>query len=129
MLRHHTLTVIGNLNKHNSHIINLKNRKMENKHENSQILQEEVKEDATMAKGTGGAVIFFLLSAVFMGIGFYKLWAYDDSAYSPVNTYVGGDAYNYIINSNLATAYFTVAILFTLIALGYLIIGAIRNKK
>ena len=64
-----------------------------------------------------------------MGIGFYKLWAYDDSTYSLVNVYVGGDAYNYIINSSLATAYFTVAILFTLIALGFLLIGTIKNKN
>jgi len=105
---------------------------MENKHESNQISQKDENEDATnstTAKGTGGAVIFFLLSAVFLGIGFYKLWAYDDSTYSPVNVYVGGDAYNYIINSNLATAYFTVAILFTLIALGFLLIGTIKNKN
>lgn len=105
---------------------------MENKQESNQVLQKEENKDVTnseTAKGTGGAVIFFLLSAVFLGIGFYKLWAYDDSTYSPVNVYVGGDAYNYIINSNLATAYFTVAILFTLIALGFLLIGTIKNKN
>jgi hypothetical protein len=83
----------------------------------------------TTAKGTGGAVIFFLLSAIFLGIGFYKLWAYENSILSPVNAYVEGDAYNYIINSNLATAYFTVAILFTLIALGFLLIGTINKQK
>jgi len=64
-----------------------------------------------------------------LGKGFYKLWAYNDSTYSLANVYVGGDAYNYIINSNLATAYFPVALLFTLIALGFLLIGTIKNKN
>ena len=103
---------------------------MENKNEINQISQKDENNYATIstkAKGTVGAVIFFLLSAIFLGIGFYKLWAYD--SYSNVNSYVGGDAYNLIINSNLATAYFTVAILFTLIALGFLIIGTIKNKN
>ena len=105
---------------------------MENKHEINQISQKDENKDATnstIEEGTVGATIFFILSAIFLGIGFYKLWAYDDSTYSPVNKYVGGDAYNYIINSNLATAYFTVAILFTLIALGFLLIGTIKNKN
>ena len=92
--------------------------------------KEEDNEDASDNQSSGklGAIIFFILSAISLGIGLYKLWAYENN-YSQVNAYVGGDAYNYIINSNLATAYFTLAVLFTLIALGYLIIGAIKMKK
>lgn len=104
---------------------------MENKHESNQISQKDENEDGTNRKTSNGkdvAIIFFILSGVFLGIGFYKLLAYDNSTYDPVNVYVGGDAYNYIINSNLATAYFTVAILFTLIALGFLLIGTIKHK-
>lgn len=36
--------------------------------------------------------------------GFDKL-NYDNSSFEPKNVYVGGDAYNYIINSNYFTGY------------------------
>ncbi|WP_353892462.1 hypothetical protein PRVXH_001808 [Proteinivorax hydrogeniformans] len=56
------------------------------------------------------ALISYGLAAIFVGRGFYKMYVYD-SGYNAVNAYVGGDAYNYIINSNYATGYFTLAIL------------------
>lgn len=105
---------------------------MESDNENNKSLHENDNKVATNSatmKGKGGAIIFFLLSAVFLAIGFYKLLVYDGNPFSPVNAYVGGDAYNYIINSNLATAYFTLAILFTIIALFFLFIGAVRSNN
>ena len=46
-----------------------------------------------------------------------------------VNVYVGGDAYNYIINSNLSTSYFVLATFFGLAAIGIWIIVTIENIK
>lgn len=57
-------------------------------------------------------MISFIGAAISIGMGFYKLFAYSnpESSYLDViNAYVGGDAYNYIINANYATAYFVLA--------------------
>jgi len=64
------------------------------------------------------SVISFIVSAILMGIGFYKMFAYsnpESSFGTSQNVYVGGDAYNYIINSNYATAYFVLAGVFVLL--------------
>jgi hypothetical protein len=63
---------------------------------------------------------FYCLSAWFTGSGFWKLFMYElPSKYSlddkGINAYVEGDAYNYIINSGRATAYFVLALLFFVI--------------
>ena len=70
------------------------------------------------------ATIFYSISAVFIGIGFYKILAYENSetAINKVNAYVGGDAYNYIINANYAIAYFVLALLFAVVASSILVI-------
>jgi len=63
--------------------------------------------------------ILLLSFVIFLGVGFHKLTAYENT-YSEdeydladeedsVNAYVGGDAYNYIINASQATAYFILA--------------------
>lgn len=71
----------------------------------------------------GAAIISFI-------IGLHKMHAYDNGEYSDeyVNTYVGGDAYNYIINANYTTACFVMALLFTVMACTFLICNAIKNK-
>ena len=49
-----------------------------------------------------------ILGIIFLSIGFYKVAVYENSEYSwdtNVNAYVGGDAYNYIINGTHFTAY------------------------
>lgn len=55
------------------------------------------------------AIVFYLFAVVMLGKGIDKMTNYNsgDSYYSdPVNAYVGGDAYNYIINGTYATAFF-----------------------
>lgn len=54
------------------------------------------------------STLCFWVSGAPLGMGLYKMFIYgnDEQSKSYVNVYVGGDAYNYIINSNLATAYF-----------------------
>ncbi|ADH97775.1 hypothetical protein [Salisediminibacterium selenitireducens] len=66
-----------------------------------------------------GAYLFYFFSVVSAGFGFYKYWHYDNSegyAATPVNAYVGGDAYNYIINANYMIAFFVLALIFVVIA-------------
>lgn len=70
------------------------------------------------------ATLFYLVAIVFIGIGFHKILAYENSEYSlsKINVYVGGDAYNYIINSSYAIAYFVLALLFVVLASSILVI-------
>lgn len=69
-----------------------------------------------------GAIISYICSIIFIGIGFSKLFVYENPDYGDsVNAYVGGDAYNYIINGNYATAYFTLAILCSMIGSTFII--------
>lgn len=73
-------------------------------------------------------IISFGISLIFMSLGFYKMFVYEmsDLSYVPdKNVYVGGDAYNYIINANFSTAYFVLALIFVIIACSFLIHNAI----
>lgn len=66
------------------------------------------------------AVILIVLSAFFTFSGFDKLMNYENPANNEFykmfpygkssNAYVGGDAYNYIINAGQATGYFVLAV-------------------
>lgn len=57
------------------------------------------------------AVCFYILSAIALYKGYDKVTNYRSSEYYSlnVNAYVGGDAYNYIINSNYATGYYVLS--------------------
>lgn len=69
-----------------------------------------------------GAIISYILSAICVGIGFYKMLVYENFEYAPTkNAYVGGDAYNYIINANYTTAFFSLAILCAVIGMSLMI--------
>jgi len=80
-------------------------------------------------KKTGGVMyiisaFLYLVSSIFVGIGFNKLFVYENSELFDEaknidelkNVYVGGDAYNYIINANYANAYFMLGIGIAIIA-------------
>lgn len=45
------------------------------------------------------------------------------------NAYVGGDAYNYIINGNYATAFFVLTAMFVLAAIGLMILHYVSREK
>ena len=54
------------------------------------------------------SIIFIILGIVCTGIGFHKIINYRNSDTYPsrnVNAYVGGDAYNYIINAGYFAGY------------------------
>lgn len=72
-------------------------------------------------KWKGIGIFSILTSTVPLGLGFYKMFIYesgDSWAKDPVNAYVGGDAYNYIINANYAIGYFVLGGILILIAIG-----------
>lgn len=58
------------------------------------------------------AVILFIIACIMLYKGYDKMTNYRSSEYSSrsVNAYVGGDAYNYIINGNYATGFFVLAV-------------------
>lgn len=57
------------------------------------------------------ALLFFAISIFFGYKGYDKMTNYynPDSHYGSVNAYVGGDAYNYIINGNYATGFYVLS--------------------
>lgn len=71
-------------------------------------------------------IIFLLIGMIFLCMGFYKKNSYSnpESEYTYtkdyVNSYVGGDAYNYIINGTYFTAY-------AVIGTGFWIISSITG--
>ncbi len=74
------------------------------------------------------SIIFFIAFAVMCYKGYDKMTNYDNSDYSYENAYVGGDAYNYIINGTHATAFFVLAIGFLISGILCVIGGYIANR-
>lgn len=71
--------------------------------------------------------IMFVLSAIFIIIGMYKRFVYNNTEYSfetNINSYVGGDAYNFVINSNHMVAYFILALICIIMASTFIIVNA-----
>lgn len=76
------------------------------------------------------AGVSYFISLIFIGMGFHKMYAYKNPTskiLKSVNAYVGGDAYNYIINANYATAFFILAIFCAIIGMTF-VISAILYK-
>ncbi len=61
--------------------------------------------------------------------GIDKMTNYHNSDYVQENAYVGGDAYNYIINSNYTTAFFVLTAMFVLAAIGLMILHYVSQEK
>lgn len=74
------------------------------------------------------SIIFFIAFAIMCYKGYDKMTNYDNSDYSYENAYVGGDAYNYIINGTHATAFFVLAIGFLISGILCIIGGFIINN-
>ena len=73
----------------------------------------------------GLSSLSFIISAIVLGLGLDKMLNYDSGEYYPYeyhNAYVGGDAYNYIINGNYATGFFVLAAMFALMGIGFIIL-------
>lgn len=83
--------------------------------------------------GYGGlsvmAILSFLASIYFLYLGYDKITNYYNSEnFSRLNknAYVGGDAYNYIINGNYATGFFVLALLCVVVGFGCLILRQLK---
>ena len=65
-------------------------------------------------------------------MGFDKIYSYDNGELYPYtyhNAYVGGDAYNYIINGNYATAFFVLTLTFAMLGVGFCVLAYIRQYR
>lgn len=83
-----------------------------------------------------GAGVSYVLCIIMISFGVHKMFVYENPESTfreSKNAYVGGDAYNYIINANYASAYFVLACFFAIIG-ATLVISAIliyvnQNKE
>ncbi|MGE8037771.1 hypothetical protein B1B04_12410 [Lysinibacillus sp. KCTC 33748] len=82
------------------------------------------------------SVLGFIGAIISIGMGFYKMFVYEsadeDSYFSSkenINAYVGGDAYNYIINGTYTTSYFVLALVCMVFACSMLILKSINQNK
>lgn len=72
------------------------------------------------------AVLSFIVAAVFVNKGMDKINNYynsEDFSILNENAYVGGDAYNYIINANYATGYYVLALIFVVAGFSFIVVG------
>ncbi|MDN4494921.1 hypothetical protein [Ureibacillus aquaedulcis] len=80
---------------------------------------------------TWAIVIGFIGVIISLAMGFYKMFIYENSdSYfeESINTYVGGDAYNYIINGTYTVAYFVLALVFMVYTATMMILNVLKNK-
>jgi len=78
------------------------------------------------------AIISFICAIFTFYKGYDKMTNYINSehlTYKNVNAYVGGDAYNYIINANYSTAFFVLTTMFVLMGIGFIIIHYVSQNK
>lgn len=66
----------------------------------------------------------YVISIISICIGFNKMYCYSNGG---ANAYVGGDAYNYIINAGYSVAWFVLAVLFVIV--GFTLIYIYCNTK
>lgn len=77
-------------------------------------------------------ILFMLSSAIPFYLGFDKILNYENSEYFSIlskNAYVGGDAYNYIINANYFTGYMVLGLALILIGGVILICNEISQLR
>ena len=76
--------------------------------------------------------VSFFVSLIFLYMGFDKIYSYDNGELYPYtyhNAYVGGDAYNYIINGNYATAFFVLTLTFAMLGIGFCVLAYMRKMS
>lgn len=83
--------------------------------------------------------VWSVLSGTSLACGIYTLFKgidkmtnyYNSENYPSLNenAYVGGDAYNYIINGNYATAFFVLTAMFVMAAIGLMILHYVSQNR
>lgn len=76
--------------------------------------------------------ICYTITLIFIALGFSKIYNYsnpeeDYLSEDLINAYVGGDAYNFIINANYATGYFILGLIFALVGTTIFIIDTMEK--
>lgn len=77
------------------------------------------------------SILSFMVAIVFLVLGFNRMTVYDSGESYPYeyrNAYVGGDAYNYIINANYSTAFFVLTATFVMLGIGLIVIGYLAES-
>lgn len=84
-------------------------------------LKNEVNNNTNTSAFVPLMFVSYFISFISVCMGFYKMFSYNNSKYgNSVNAYVGGDAYNFIINAQYSTAWFVLAVLFAIIGFTFL---------
>lgn len=75
------------------------------------------------------AVVFFVVSAIMLFKGINKMTVYNNSDYESLieNAYVGGDAYNYIINGTYSACFFILSVGFFIGGMMCVLTAEIKN--
>lgn len=92
----------------------------------------EAPKDTKLSTWCWMAIISLLCGCFTLYKGINKMTCYDPGnpfSNLSVNAYVGGDAYNYIINGTYATAFFVLTSMFVLAAIGFIIIHYLTAKR
>lgn len=79
-------------------------------------------------KWTIWGIIFYVHSVFLLALGIDRVNGYNSGEYSSdlsKHVYVGGDAYNYIINSNMLTAFFVLSASFFVAGTMLIVTGSI----
>ncbi len=103
---------------------------VQEKTEQSVIAQKPKKQESNSYKEL--SIASFVLSGIFLILGFYKMLIYENGEsypYDMKNAYVGGDAYNFIINGTYTTAYFVLMAAFLIFGVGLLIYGELVLQR
>ena len=77
------------------------------------------------------ATVFYILAAIMLYKGIDKMTNYENGEYSfsrHVNSYVGGDAYNFIINGTYSTSFFVLTTGFLITGVLFTGFGLILNE-
>lgn len=76
--------------------------------------------------------LLYGISVIFIGMGLHRLFVYENSdSYSgrKINTPIGEESFDYIINAGQATAFFVVATLLVIVAGTLMIIDKMNEVK
>lgn len=75
------------------------------------------------------SVVFYIASFLVGCIGVNKIAVYANEYPNYVNSYVGGDAYNYIINGTYSTSFFVIASALAIMATMFLCAYLFTKKE
>lgn len=76
------------------------------------------------------ATLFYIGAVILIYVGFDKMFNYKngEGIAQSVNAYVGGDAYNYIINATYAGNYFTLALMCVVVGIAIQMYALLKTK-